>query len=525
MADHQFIEEVADNAKNDTIRTRFKAAKTWIWNRKCQLTLVTLIIIVFVIILQVNAQQQAKLHAKINQLSKNQSNLRSDLQAKLSTKIGHLKEAHENETKINSKKIVDLEGKDNYLMEKTAFHSKAASAQSCRELYEHGFTKDGYYLVDPDGRYTGQPSFEVFCQFCRFCMKHHAYTKVIPKTRTFEISSQLSEDFFTEIVYDGNVKQIEGLIEHSGSCWQQIKFGCLVMPLHFEGINHGFWKDRSGTERYFYDGMDYNGRKCQCSNTNGQCQSNKNALCNCDVRPKFHSEDKGTIRAEWILPITAFGYKFHGHSLNTFNAQNGSATVTIGDLVCKDEFDLEFKGSLKSLGSNFQLEKTILRSWGPEFKVEFKLKLLKSYPEDCDNCIEKCSDFIKIVSIKWKPHQIYTQVTYCEKGQNVTFHQMTQDGLKSKTFKVEEIDKMVQFKAGSDWASVPKKKSYYCNTFEDGQRFYSNDWPDHWGAENKVSSEQTEIHIATFDSEYAEISDLVIKEEKPQVETYYRYYQ
>ena len=164
---------------------------------------------------------------------------------------------------------------------------------------------------------------------------HNYHTKIIPKTRSFDISSQLSEDFKVDIQYNATTKQIQTLIENSGTCYQGITFRCLVMPLHFEENNHGYWNDRTGTERYFFDGIDYKGRKCQCSNGDGQCQSSKSALCNCDLRSKYESKDEGTIRAQWVLPISGFGYKFHGHSLNTFNALNGSATVTIGDLICE----------------------------------------------------------------------------------------------------------------------------------------------------------------------------------------------
>ena len=370
MADHQFIEEMADNAKNDT---RLEAIKTWIWNRKCQLTLVTLIIIAFAIIL-INSQQQAKLHEKLNQQSQNQSKLlsminqQSQNQSKLHAKIDQLKEAHENETKINAKKISDLTEsmnvKDAFLMEKSDFHYKAASAQSCLELYEHGFTKNGYYLVDPDGRYTGQAAFEVFCEVAKkYDGNPYEYafdytmTKIKPITRTFNISSQLSEDFSVEIEYNATSEQIQTLIDNSATCFQEITFDCLVMPLHFEDINHGYWKDRSGTSRFFFDGIDYKGRKCQCSNSdNGMCQSSRTALCNCDLRSKYESEDKGTIRAQWILPITGFGYNFHGHSLNTFHDLNGSATVTIGDLTCKGNnlITLVYPSNMLILQCNFR---------------------------------------------------------------------------------------------------------------------------------------------------------------------------
>ena len=93
----------------------------------------------------------------------------------------------------------------------------------------------------------------------------------------------------------------------------------------------------SGKERYFYDGWNQNSRNCQCGNEGG-CQSNQNALCNCDLRPRDGTKDPGIIRTEWLLPITEFGYKFHGHSLNTFAGKNGSATMQIGDIICRGNY-------------------------------------------------------------------------------------------------------------------------------------------------------------------------------------------
>ena len=48
-------------------------------------------------------------------------------------------------------------------------------------------------------------------------------------------------------------------------------------------------------------------------------------------------EDKGRITADWLLPITEFGYRFHGHSLDTFTLQNGTAQVKIGDVICSSK--------------------------------------------------------------------------------------------------------------------------------------------------------------------------------------------
>ena len=100
------------------------------------------------------------------------------------------------------------------------------------------------------------------------------------------------------------------------------------MPLHSVEINHGYWKDKYGIERYFFDGSDMKSRNCKCSN-DGECQGNPDALCYCDLRSDFGMQDKGRITADWLLPITEFGYKTFGRSL-----QNGFGKVTIGDIIC-----------------------------------------------------------------------------------------------------------------------------------------------------------------------------------------------
>ena len=45
------------------------------------------------------------------------------------------------------------------------FHTKPAAAKSCRELSDHGFKTSGHFRIDPDSRYFGTLSFEVYCDF------------------------------------------------------------------------------------------------------------------------------------------------------------------------------------------------------------------------------------------------------------------------------------------------------------------------------------------------------------------------
>ena len=348
MADLQIIEEM--NGEDRTFVRRSTLIKNWIIARKFQLTFAAFTVIAFIVLdfhYQSRFEDIEEIQNILRDMAKNYSQqfdgkvieLERNNSKRFEEQDTELKSVQKGLAEIESKRISKLEEK----VKNTDFHASAASAQSCQELYNHGFTKSGYYLVDPDGRYSGQSSIEVFCKFYQVNFwrgyKHieefRIETVLRPKNSEFEISSSRDKDFKADVRYNATTNQIASLITNS-ICYQEITFKCLVMPLHYEATNHGYWKDRSGTERYFFDGYDFKGRNCKCSNTpDEQCQNNANALCNCDMRSKYDSEDKGKVTSDWILPMTEVGYKFHGHSLNTFNAQNGSATIIIGDLVCR----------------------------------------------------------------------------------------------------------------------------------------------------------------------------------------------
>ena len=139
--------------------------------------------------------------------------------------------------------------------------------------------------------------------------------------------------------YTATKEQIESLIKNSGHCLQEIKIGCRAMPLHYGKTNHAYWQDRNYRENHFFHGYDANSRRCKCSYEAGGWQSrgclNDDVECNCDLRSKNPTEDYGIIGADYLLPITAFGYRFDGHSLDTFNGGvNASAQVQIGDIIC-----------------------------------------------------------------------------------------------------------------------------------------------------------------------------------------------
>ena len=350
------------------VGSKWQGLKNWTMSRRYEVAFATCITIAFIILASVNYQNyqnQGLINSRFgNSTDKTDSDI-EDLFEKVQDLMVHKKEASQKISELEDKQDTEFESlkKDFAEIEserisaledktkKTDFHAKAAAARSCQELYDHGFTKSGYYLVDPDGRYSGQSSFEVYCQFIPSShWNGHVYVETViqPKTSKFVMSST-DEDFKEKIQYNATNKQIASLITNS-VCYQGITFKCLVMPLHFEEINHGYWKDRSGTERYFFDGYDFKGRNCKCSNSPYDlCHSNANALCNCDT--KYGSEDKGIITSDWILPITEVGYNFHGQS-SSLILQNRSATIIIGDLRCRGNIVLQFtsrKIQLKNL--------------------------------------------------------------------------------------------------------------------------------------------------------------------------------
>ena len=118
-------------------------------------------------------------------------------------------------------KITELESKSDAYHKHFSFHSRAASAENCQELRSHGFSSSGHFLIDPDGRYSGKPAFEVYCDFDK------NLTRVSPFDVTYE-------PWTVKLHYDD---QINALIEASGTCYQHVTFD----PEHC--LNVYWWED------------------------------------------------------------------------------------------------------------------------------------------------------------------------------------------------------------------------------------------------------------------------------------------
>ena len=128
-------------------------------------------------------------------------------------------------------KVSNLESEADAYQRKLTFHSRAASAEDCQELRTHGFSTSGHFLIDPDGRYSGKPAFEVYCDFDK------NLTRVSP-------TSGKSENDRLTLEYDD---QLSSLVEHSGMCYQYVSFAS------DKCLNVFWWEDNRGLQHWFRD--------------------------------------------------------------------------------------------------------------------------------------------------------------------------------------------------------------------------------------------------------------------------------
>ena len=176
-----------------------------------------------------------------------------------------------------------------------------------------------------------------------------------------------------------------------------------LMPLHFNGLNHGFWLDNRGNEQYFFDGSNTKENQCQCSKNGQKCLFSSEAKCNCDLRFPIFTEDFGKIDAFWLLPITGFGYNFHG--LKTLNYQNSSAKLIVGDLICKDKFEIKIEGKISDL--EHEVEKFSMDRMDHHFDLGFDLKIQENW------ITNQCFKIFEIQRMDYQPMKLFAKIEFC----------------------------------------------------------------------------------------------------------------
>lgn len=130
-------------------------------------------------------------------------------------------------------------------LEKLEQLSKLHHARSCFELAQHGISKSGTYTIDPDGHLIGQPPVDVICDF------NQGTTEVSHDKESEVVIGHCLEIGCAKyhLKYQAPMEQIQALIELSDRCYQSISFGCFLSPLNDDGVNLGWWLDKSGKSK------------------------------------------------------------------------------------------------------------------------------------------------------------------------------------------------------------------------------------------------------------------------------------
>ena len=124
--------------------------------------------------------------------------------------------------------------------------SKTKTLRTCEELLRHGVSKNGVYIIDPDGELIGHDPISVYCMFDDGI----AVTEVTHALNEEVIEVENCEDiqcFNKTIDYQVPMEQIEALISLSENCEQAINFGCKYAALEWNFFEErGGWLDRKG---------------------------------------------------------------------------------------------------------------------------------------------------------------------------------------------------------------------------------------------------------------------------------------
>lgn len=260
----------------------------------------------------------------------------------LAEKVGVQESVIEN-VKALEEKIVTLEEEMGDILKENVF-LKTKGARTCAELKAKGFNESGVYDIDP--AFTGTPM-KVYCHM------DTGVTEVLHDIDdTVDIGYCMGVGCFQqEYNYEASMTQIEALMATSSDCEQEIQFDCNIAPLKntMFGLYYGWWVDRHGEKKYYFDGNNEDLHVCGCY---PDCQSSMfNNTCNCDSSlVPFWNKDQGKITNKESLPIKSFVYGGFLHAQQ-------QAKITVGSLRCNGTVESSFSGAVDLTSTCSSLKK------------------------------------------------------------------------------------------------------------------------------------------------------------------------
>ena len=202
------------------------------------------------------------------------------------------------------------------------------AALSCSMIKKYISSKNGNYVIDPDGE-GGLAPFTVFCDMTD---KSGVGVTVIShdsESRTYlrQVSGWGGRGSYSrDIHYTGaSLSQMASLTRVSLHCEQFIKYECHDSVLLFNNDPHGWWVSRDSQKMRYWGGASAND-KCACGMTNS-C-ANPSYGCNCDKDDNVWREDSGLLTDKTKLPVKQLRFGDIGDRFSEFGYH------TLGKFKC-----------------------------------------------------------------------------------------------------------------------------------------------------------------------------------------------
>ena len=193
-----------------------------------------------------------------------------------------------------------------------------AAAPSCSMIKKFISSKNGNYVIDPDGE-GGLAPFTVFCDMTD---KSGVGVTVIShdsESRTYvhQVSGWGGRGSYSrDIHYTGaSFSQMASLTRVSLQCEQFIKYECHGSVLLYNNDPHGWWVSRDSQKMRYWGGASAND-KCACGMTNS-C-ANPSYGCNCDKNDYVWREDSGLLTDKTKLPVKQLRFGDIGDRFSEF---------------------------------------------------------------------------------------------------------------------------------------------------------------------------------------------------------------
>ncbi|XP_030841851.1 EGF and laminin G domain-containing protein [Strongylocentrotus purpuratus] len=195
---------------------------------------------------------------------------------------------------------------------------------SCAEWKRKGYTSNGYYTIDPDGRNNGVDPYRVHCDMTTDASTGITTFEHQEANRSLVTGAEVAFSFVRNITYgDKSVDQVATGADISGECYQYIKYECH----HSHLTGYTAWYDRDGKLKNYWGGATVDSGQCACG-ISGSCTNGH--PCNCDTNDNTWREDSGYLTDKTSLPVTEMRFGDTGST-------SEYGYYTLGPLYCKGD--------------------------------------------------------------------------------------------------------------------------------------------------------------------------------------------